>query len=206
MINLDEYEPDKEELQLKFGLEVSIEYHRRRAQFLLQFDRMSKFVALVTGSAYVFKSLEGASNFLFLLGMASAILALVTLVFRISEKASDHLEAMRNFSTLLIRFLAANDSDDKQELIEIERERREIETKNYYQMSGLVHVCYNAVARSWGRSYYYKISFFERAVSQFVDLPRRYKLFDHNSRQPGEHHLASHGTSTVSFGSSASSG
>lgn len=161
--------------QLRFDIEVSIEYHRRRAQFLFQFDRMSKLIAVVTGSSFVFKMLPDGAEVAFL-GAASAVIALSTLIFRVAEKAADHVEAMRAFSEMHSKILSAP-LGVPSEIIsaEINKQRKEIEAKNHFLLNGLAHLCWNEIGKGWGRTQKFKISFVQRLVSQLFDIQSEFR-------------------------------
>lgn len=163
---------------LKFETEQAIRYHRSRAQFLYQYDRISKFLGVISGSTLLINALGSLSVPFLALTALATIFTLSMLVFRVAEKAGEHVEALKSMvelSNKISRLDQYNLSDS--DLLELEEQKNLYLTKNLHEIDALSYVCYNEVARAFGLKKRIKIGWLQERLAQIGTFQREFDEF-----------------------------
>lgn len=138
----------KEKFDILFPLEKSIRYHQRRRAYYDSCHRLIMLMIIIAGSASVVDVLKFAQIWL---GLLTAALGAIDLVFGLSDKARDHEFLMRRFSGLVAR-IRRSSSATPTDLLDWQAERIEIEADEPDVYWAVEAICYNEAARAWDRN------------------------------------------------------
>ena len=163
---------DVERDDILFAAEVSTRYHRRRATFLGDADRLLTFFQLLAGAS-AFGTLVTAGGTLF----AQWATALVTLaatvqaVFGMSVAACRHEAWLKRWSDLLIE-VRLNGDPSPEMLAAWARTRAMIEQEHVGELRALERDCANKARKVLGwQGEHREISFLQRLFIQVASFP-----------------------------------
>ena len=172
-LNTKTNEPVEEDFyQLLFGVRRSIRYHNRRRLFFDRLNKISKFLAAVSGTA-TFASVLAEAGPAWTLSFAALVAAFsaVDLVINTSEAARLHSELARQYFELE-REMIKCESPIREDIVEFKSRRLEIEANEPPVLKVLDAICHNELLRALGHddSLYVGIKWYQRIFAHFFDI------------------------------------
>ena len=157
--------------RLLFGVRRSVRYHSYRRQFYLNTQSVFSFVILLFGSASIVKLFEGSRAEAWFASVAPVVittLAALSLVYRLSEKASLHNDLYRRFVDLEKKF--HQQADWNEEVLDrLNQHRLGIEMDEPATYHALDRLCHNELVKSEGRpEHTVGLSAFHRLFRNFL--------------------------------------
>lgn len=157
---------------LLFAAEVATRYHRRRATFLADSDRLLTFFQLLAGAS-AFGTLITAGGTLFAQWATALVTGAATIqaVFGMSVAACGHEGWLKRWSDLLVD-IRLNVNPDAATLASWERQRAMIEQEHVGELRALERDCHNKARRALGwQGEEKQIGFVQRLLIQVVSFP-----------------------------------
>ncbi len=153
-----------------YRCEVSALYHRKRERFFSNGQRIANVLALTFG-AIGFSSIA-STGFGISMAVIAAAVAIISIVFGWSDRATAHAGFAARFITLRAEIEAAGVVSDHQ--IDLFSARAlAIESEEPPALSALVRICQNELARASGHlTHVQPLRCWERLGAQFVDFQR----------------------------------
>lgn len=159
---------------LLFAAEVATRYHRRRATFLADSDRLLTFFQLLAGAS-AFGTLITAGGTLFAQWATALVTVAATLqaVFGMSVAACKHEAWLKRWSDLLVE-VSLNSNPDAATLAQWARERALVEQEHVGEMRALQRDCYNKARRALGwQGENLRVGWLQRMLIQVVSFPTK---------------------------------
>ena len=164
---------------LLFAVRRSVRYHDIRKQHFERINNLVMFVALLLGTGTLATFIEGLDATLWVqlsLPLAATILLGISLVCRVSSKASIHNDLKRRFITLEQSIAEKPNNWDDTDIAAWIKERLTIESDELPIKRILDVICHNDVMRSMGYEEthpdWWKVGIFQRLFAQYFDLRR----------------------------------
>ena len=165
---------------LLFGVRRSVRYHDKRQQFFTYFNDITTLVALLFGTYVVMTIVWEISNEtrLFWIRIVPALvvslLSGVVLVFRFTQKARHHWDLRNAFIDLEKKIVSTTD-EDKETIMELTKERLEIESGEPKILRVLDILCHNEVYRSMyseeeQKGNLYDVKYLQRFLAHFCSF------------------------------------
>lgn len=138
---------DTRKRELRFIVRKSVLYHDYRRKFYRTAQSLVHFIGLVAGSAAIANI--GGPKWDHWVPAVFVVSSAIALVFRFSDKASDHSDLYKRFIRLERKFVKTSDWTPET-LSAFESEKLEIEADEPSIYSALNRTCHNEVLRSEG--------------------------------------------------------
>lgn len=172
-------QPTSEFDRLLFPVRRSVRYHDLRKQHFERINNLVMFAAFLLSTGTVATLIEelGVSLIVqLLLPLLAAVLLGISLVSRVSAKASIHNDLKRRFITLEQAIVKKTDNWKASDILEWTGVRLAIEADELPVKRILDVICHNDVMRADGYEEthpdWWRVGFFQRIFSQYFDFRR----------------------------------
>lgn len=157
---------------LLFGVRRSIRYHNRRVRFFDRFNKVTTFLAALSGTATFGVALSSASPKLIItFALLVTIFSVVDLVVGTAQSARRHDDLSKKFFELEKAIITAkNITDDT--LVQLSTRRLDIEATEPPPLKILDIICHNELMRAMGydESCFVGLKWYQRLFAQFIDI------------------------------------
>lgn len=161
------------EYELLFAVRRSIRYHVRRVQFFERWNRVIKYLTVLSGTA-TFATVLGELGRDWSMGTALAVAAFATLelVVSTSEKARDHQQFASRFIELERAMVSRGDLLTEKRLAEFVDRRLSIEAEEPPTLRILDVICHNDLVRAMGlpKEETVSLRWYQRWLANFTDV------------------------------------
>ncbi len=160
--------------QILQRVELSVLYHQKRERFFEAWDKLTKAIAVIGGSAAL-ANIAGEIGIKVAAGFI-AITSTAALVFGFSDRSKRHAELARNFRQLEAEIIARGERDFiEDDLKAWDAKERMIETTEPPALSALVILCQNELAIASGHSdRLVPVPWHQRLLAHFVSFSPRH--------------------------------
>jgi hypothetical protein len=155
--------------KLLFGVRRSIRYHNHRCRFFDRFDKLTKILSAVFGSAAIATALNSHPAITSVLAGVIAIFSVSNLVIGAGPAARLHSELASRFATLEAK-IARLGTPTAAELRNLIAERLVIESEEPPIMRVLDSFVYNELCKALGHQDRVKIGRFQSLMRQIIDI------------------------------------
>ena len=154
-------------------LEFSALYHLKRERFFELFDKISKAISVIGGSAALWKSTQQQGDIIQIIAVTITVTSALSLVLSFSDRARRHAEFARSYRKLL----AEIHKKGKRGFTEYDvnqwmAQACEIEAGEPLALSTLVVICQNEITISNGQAIAVFIPWWKRWLAHFIDMPQ----------------------------------
>lgn len=155
--------------EILYRLELSVLYHQKRERFFELWDKLSKAVAVIGGSAIMSKI---SPDMLFIVAGIITVTSTLSLVFGFSDRSKRHSELARNFRQLEADVVRKGESGVSESDVNVWKEKtHQLESQEPPALGALVILCQNELAVAANQSEkVVKMPCHERWLAQFIDF------------------------------------
>jgi hypothetical protein len=154
--------------ELIYRSRLSVIYHRRRERMYELMDRIAKSVAVVGGSALVFKVANDQIMFAF--GLAVLFTSTLSLVFQYSSRATAHAGLAKDWS-MIEKDICAQENITEVQICTFESRAAGLDGLEPRVLRALVADCQNELARAENEENFLRpLSLRQKLLMHFIDI------------------------------------
>lgn len=169
----EEYDPSAPLHEVKYRVDLSIRYHRKREGFLAACDRVSKACALISGS-YAFHAIAAKTEGIwpFVIVAAFTLPSLLSLAFSLADSAKKHAELAQKFLQLDAEMASKEFwSIGPEDISKWDAMVRAIEISEPPALTYLTRICQNQIAEAAGQpDKIVELNFFKKSLAHLFSF------------------------------------